>query len=276
MKDSNINLSAKSAPAIIARALLICVLLLSAACSSLSGTSVSEQSTQTVPVEATQSKRVPAPALYSVFDDKSRSVKSARIAPLQEQDLMALINILRRTGGELSFGLIGESSDRPLLRLRIPVPPAPPVKREVPNAFERAEQESVFQEEMESYEAKHQQWEMEANPRIDAFMQAARPRLQEPAKDKATDISSALARAELFLNEPGAVWPAETRRLIILNSDGIATTNLKPVEIKSGARLLLINGSGSLGMLEPLHPLRFESKQAALDYIAATEPGRNK
>jgi hypothetical protein len=118
--------------------------------------------------------------------------------------------------------------------------------------------------------------EIEVNQRIDAFMEAARPRLQEPAKDKATDISSALARAELFLNEPGAVWPAETHRLIILNSDGIATANRKPAEIKSGARLLLINGNGSLGMLEPLHPLRFESKQAALDYIAATELGRNK
>jgi hypothetical protein len=107
-------------------------------------------------------------------------------------------------------------------------------------------------------------------------MEAARPRLQEPAKDKTTDISSALDRAELFLNEPGAVWPTETHRLIILNSDGIATTNRQPVEIKSGARLLLINGSGSLGTLEPLHPLRFESKQAALAYIAATELGRNR
>jgi hypothetical protein len=276
MVDSNNKLSATSAAVIIACALLICISLLSAGCGWSSGTSLSEQSAQTVPVEASQSKRVLAPGLYSVFDDKSRSVKSARIAPLQEQDLRALINVLRQTGGELSFGLIGESSNRPLLRLRIPVPPAPPVKREAHNAFERAEQDSAFQEELESYEAKCKQLEMEVNQRIAAFMEAARPRLQEPAKDKATDIASALARAELFLNEPGEVWPAETHRLIILNSDGIATTNRNPVEIKSGARLLLINGSGSLGTLEPLHPLRFESKQAALDYIAAIELGRNK
>lgn len=226
-------------------------------------------------VEASQSQRL-VPGLYAVFDDKSRSVKSARIAPLQEQDMMALINVLRQTGGELSFGLIGESRMRPLLRLRIPVPPQLPVKRVSQNAFERAELDSAFQEEMEGYEAKRKRWETEVNERIASFKEAARPRLRERAKDKATDISSALARAELFLNEPGAVWPAETYRYIILNSDGIATTNRKPVEIKSGARLLLINGSGSLGTLASLRPLRFESKEAAFDFIAATELGRNK
>ena len=39
---------------------------------------------------------------------------------------------------------------------------------------------------------------------------------------------------------------------------------------------LLVNGSNSTGVLGSLHPLRFESKQAALDFIAATELGRDK
>ena len=275
MEDANYFSSAKTATAIIACALIICVALFSAGCGASPGSPLLDPSAKTVSVETRKSHRL-APGLYSVFDDKSGSVKSARLAPFQEQDLMALINVLRQTGGELSFGLIGESSNRPLLRLRIPVPPAPPVKRITQNAFERAEEDSAFQVEMENYEAKRKQWETDVNQRVAAFMEAARPRLQEPAKHKATDISSALARAELFLNEPGAAWPAETHRLIILNSDGIATTNRKPVEIKSGARLLLINGSGSLGTLEPLHPLRFESKQAAIDYVAATELGSNR
>lgn len=274
MGDSNNKLSATSGAVIITCALLFCVSLIFAGCGKSSGTPLSEQSAQSVAVKASQN--LSTPCLFSVFDDKSRSVKSARIAPIQEQDLLALINVLRQTGGELSFGLIGESRMRPLLRLRIPVSPPLPVKRNSQNAFERAEQDSAFQEAMESYEAKRKQWEADVNQRIAVFMEAARPRLHEPAKAKATDIASALARAELFLNEPGAVWPAETHRLIILNSDGIATTNRKPVEIKSGARLLLINGSGSLFRLEPLHPLRFESKQAALDYIASTELGRNR
>lgn len=276
MGDSNIKLSANTAAAIITCALIFCGSLLLAGCGTSSGTSLPDDSVHQTSVEPNKNRSPCVPGLYSIFDDKSRSANSARLAPLQEQDLRSLINVLRLTGGELSFGLIGERSDRPLLRLRVPLPPAPPVKRESQNAFERAEEDSAFLAAMESYETKRRQWETDVNERIATFMQAARPRLQQPAQDKATDIASALSRAEAFLNEPGAVWPTETHRYVILNSDGIATTNRQPVEIKSGARLLLINGSGSPGTLASLQPLRFESKQAALDYIAATELGRNR
>jgi hypothetical protein len=275
MGDSNFKLSARSATAFLTGLLLLGASLLSSGCALSART---EQSQQTVSIGGSQNKSSLVPGLYSVFDDKSRSVKSARIAPIQEQDLMTLINVLRQTGGELSFGLIGESSDRPLLRLRIPLPPSPPVHHDAQNPFERAEQDPAFQEEMENYNAKRLRWEAEVNQRIAAFLSAVRPRLQESARDKATDISSALARAELFLNEPDTVWPAETEKhkYIVLNSDGLDTVKRQPAEIRSGARLLLINGSGSLGTIASLQPLRFESKQAAFDFIAATELGRNR
>jgi hypothetical protein len=276
MRISKNHLPATSVTASLAGSLLLCVALLSSGCSSSYSTSLPDRHAHIESVETGKNQVITMPGLYAVFDDKSRSVKSARIAPVQEQDLMALINTLRQTAGELSFGLIGESSARPLLRLHIPVPPPHPVMRQAENPFERAEQDSAFQDEMKDYEPKHQHWEAEVNGRIEVFIEAARPRLREPARDRVTDISSALERAELFLNEPGAVWPAETHRYIILNSDGIATTNRKTVEIKSGARLLLINGSGSLRTIASLQPLRFESKQSALDFIAATELGRNR
>jgi hypothetical protein len=256
--------------------LVIFVSLLSTGCGKSNGSVSPEPNAQTEAVKRTQSQIALAPGLYSVFDDKSRSVKTARMSPIQEQDLKSLIDILRLTGGELTFGLIGESSDRPLQRLRIPVPPARPVKPEVQNAFERAEQDAAFQEQIETYEANYQHWEEAVNQRINAFLEAARPRLQEPARDKTTDVYSALARAELFLNEPSEVWPGQTHRYIILNSDGIDTARGKSVKIKSGARLLLVNGRNSTGVLDSLDPLRFESKQAALDFIAATELGRNQ
>lgn len=257
---------------------LLCAALLSSGCDATRSTSRQGRHDQVVSVETVKAQAATVPGLYAVFDDKSRSVKSARIAPLEEQDLQALINILRQTGGELAFGLIGEASDRPLLRLHITVPPARPVMREVENAFEHAEEESAFQDAMSDYEAKRQSWEAEVNRRAEAFVQAARTRLQEPARDHITDIPSALARAETFLSEPDAVWPTggKTHAYIILNSDGISTVNRKPVEIKSGARLLLINGSGSTGTIAQLKPLSFESKQAALDFIVATELGRNR
>lgn len=202
MRASNKEQSTRSFTASIICLIIFCVPLLNAGCGKSPGQSLPEQPAQTATVEAGRHEAALAPGLYAVFDDKSLSVRSARIAPLQEQDLLALINTLRQIGGELAFGLIGESSTRPLLRLRIPVPPMQPVSRLAQNPFERAEQDAAFQEEMKSYEAKRQDWEAEVNRRVQAFMQAARPRLPEPAKGKATDIASALLRAELFLNEP--------------------------------------------------------------------------
>jgi hypothetical protein len=206
------------------------------------------------------------PVLYVVFDDKSGSVASGRITPLRERDLLTLIDSLRLTGGELAFGLIGDSTDRPLLRIRIPIPPARPVKAKVQNAFERAEQDALFQERIEKFEAESKQRNNDIDQRVAAFMSAARPRLQERSVAKTSPINSALSRSELFLNEPATAWLRPPHRYIILNSDAIDTTKSALVPIKSGAKLVLINGTGSLGILGAQNPLRFESVQAALDF----------
>jgi hypothetical protein len=112
MGDSIHKPLAKSLAVFLIVSLLICVTLLSSGCTT---PAASVQSPPVAKGEITQNKSSHVPALYAVFDDKSGSVNSARISPIQEQDLMTLIDILRQTGGELAFGLIGESSDRPLL-----------------------------------------------------------------------------------------------------------------------------------------------------------------
>lgn len=271
----HVNSLIKSVFTLMAGLALSAVLLLSTGCDRSVGTTTKSDP----PIEsvvASQEQNTLVPALYAVFDDKSGSVKTARITPLCEQNLMALIDTLRLTGGELAFGLIGESTDRPLLRLRIPVPPQHPTMREVQNAFERAEQDALFQEQLEKYEGEMRYWKADVDQRVNDFLDAVRPRLQEKATAKRSPINSALTRSELFLNEPISTWPKAPHRYIILNSDAIDTTKSSPVTLKSGATLVLINGSGSLGVLGSLNPLQFESVQAALDHITATEIGGNK
>jgi hypothetical protein len=252
------------------------VLLLSTGCFSSKGTTGNTQNSNIESVLASPQQDAVAPVLFAGFDDESGSIKSARITRLQERDLVTLIDILRLTGGELAFGLIGDATDRPLLRLRIPVPPIRPAKTEIQNAFERAEQDAQFQGLVEKYEADVRHWKEDVDLRVNAFLDAVRPRLQGKAMARRSPIYTALTRSELFLNEPGNAWPMTPHRYIILNSDAIDTTKSTPVTIKSGATLILINGSGSVGVLESLHPLRFESIQAALEYITATEIRRNK
>lgn len=266
----------KSVLMLVASLVLLAALLLSTGCYRSDSSTDKPRNTRIESVVASQEQNALVPALYAVFEDKSKSVKSARITPLREQDIKALIDNIRLTGGELAFGLIGESTDRPLLRLRIPVPPPRPTKREVQNAFERAEWDALFQEQLEKYEADMGHWKADVDQRAGAFLDAVRPRLQEKAIAKRSPINSALTRSELFLNEPVTAWPRAPHRYIILNSDAIDTTKSAPATIKSGATLVIVNGSGSIGILESLNPLRFESVQAALDHITATEIGGNK
>ena len=155
-------------------------------------------------------------------------------------------------------------------------PPTQPSKPDVQNAFERAEQEALLQERLDKYAEDLNRWRDDVDSRVNSFMNAARGRLQGPMSGKTSPVYSALGRAELFLNEPAAVWGEQPRRFIIMNSDAVDTTKAKPVAIKSAATLMLVNGSGSLGVLATQHPLQFESVQSALDYIAAAEKGGGK
>lgn len=266
----------KSALMLASALALFVLLVFTTGCFSSESKTPDPQNTQAESVATARTQTRLVPALYAVFDDKTGSTASARITPIQEHDLLVLVDNLRLTGGELAYGLIGESTDRPLLRLRVGVPPARPIMQEVQNAFERAEQEARFQEELEKYESDLKQWKKDVDRSVSSFLEAVRPRLLEKATAKRSPINSALTRSELFLNEPTDSWPVTPHRYIILNSDAIDTTKSARVTIKSGATLILINGSGSLGVIESLNPLRFESVQAALDHITATEIGRKK
>lgn len=229
-----------------------------------------------MPPAADQEQNAFAPRLYCVLNDKSASVKSARMAPLTEGDLVALIEILRRTGGALAYGEIGESKDRPLVRLHVTAPPAPPQKPDSQNAFERSEQEGRYEEQSATHKAEYEKWEAEVNRKAEAFLEEVRPRLRSPAHDRATDLNAALSRADLFLGEPA--WPESAHPYVILNSDGVNTVrHSPPFKFRSRARIVLVNGTGSVGnVLGPLDPLRFESLQSALQFIADTEVGRKK
>jgi hypothetical protein len=44
-----------------------------------------------------------------------------------------------------------------------------------------------------------------------------------------------------------------------------------PLTMTSGARLIIVNASGSVGSLESLRPLRFESMDAAINFVYKTE-----
>jgi hypothetical protein len=106
-----------------------------------------------------------------------------------------------------------------------------------------------------------------------AFVRSIEPLLARPADAPATDIFSALRRADVLLSEPN-VFPRGTSNVVILVSDGVETVaaGAAAPRLNAPAEIVLVNGTGAIGSLATLTPVRFESLDAALRY-AVTEGG---
>lgn len=226
----------------------------------------SQSTTPVAPVTSAAS-----PLAVVIFDDKSSSVQSGRMVPLTENDVQAGLDLVKTTGGVLALGFIGETSDRPLLRVSLAPPPMAPPPPDAANPFQRRAQEETYRQQWSLYAARRQEWEADTNRQVEMFLVAARPRLQAPATQRATGIHEALARAALLLNEPAL---QSGRRFILLNTDGLATTPHAPVNLPPGTRLLLCNGTGSTGALAVYASAvqRFEAVRPALDELRSATP----
>jgi hypothetical protein len=200
-----------------------------------------------------------------MLDARVPQISAATLAPIFER--------LQTSGGELAIGFIRERSDAALLRLYIPTPPEPPLTRSLPkNIFAAASARKREDEERRRYEALRRAWRAEASARVNAFASAVAPLLARQPDALRTDIRSALVRADLFLAEPTACGRT-AKNLVILVTDGIDNVNASdPPRMKAPADVLLVNGAGTVAYLAPLHPVRFESLEAALRF-AFTEGG---
>src|SRR5262249_42273600 len=121
-------------------------------------------------------------------------------------------------------------------------------------------------EERARYNARQQAWHADAAMRINAFAESIAP-LFENADAPATDIHAALLRADVFVSEPNA-FTQPVQNIVILVTDGVETVDPEtPAKFGGPAELVLVNGTGSEGQLEALHPTRFESLDAAIRYV---------
>jgi hypothetical protein len=217
----------------------------------------------------------PPPALsqqpimrVALFIDQTGSMEQARVAHVTADSVTPLLDRLQVAGGELAVGLIRDRSDAPLARVFVPVPPSPPVfqARKAANIFEKAKERRREDEERARYAARQQAWHADAAARINAFTESIAS-LFENADAPATDIHAALLRGDVFVAEPNAFGQPVTN-VVILVTDGVETVNPEtPAQFRAPAELLLVNGTGSEGQLEALHPIRFEALDAAVRYV---------
>ncbi len=201
-----------------------------------------------------------------ILQDVTGSMKEAHTQPITVEELQAAIELIRSRGGELGFGLIGEQSDRSLLRLAIEPPPvAPPEPSEPSNPLRRPRWQREHQEWEQARQRNEQRWKEETEKRKQAFLAEAQRRLEAPVAGR-SDICGGIRRGDLMLAEP---FSGGHIAFLMLITDGLHNVRGSdcPKTLSSSARLLLVNGAGILGVVGKYKPTRFESVRAALEFI---------
>jgi hypothetical protein len=246
------------------RVVLIFILCLLTACSAPTAETAPPLQTAAPPA---------APFRGIAFVDQTASMREARIGRITPASFAPIYERLMTSGGEFGLGLIRDRSDGPLARLYVPAPPAPPTASTVraKNIFDAAALRKREDAAQADYKARLRTWHSEAAARVSVFRSTIGPLLDANADARLTDIRSALLRAEVFLAEPTS-FRAAAASVILLVTDGVETVNpSESPHLAVAARVLLVNGTGNLGCLGELHPIRFEGLDAAVRF--AVEEG---
>ncbi|MCI0603396.1 hypothetical protein L0156_10325 [bacterium] len=224
---------------------------------------------------STQSVETPAvtqqpPLKIVVFQDKTASTGWTRTEQLKYEDIQPLVTLIRKHGGELAVGLVAERSNLSLVRVRTDVPLVKPV--EPPkngNVFDVAQKIGQYRKQLAEYEKIKAEKEEKEAAREKEFEEQVRKLFSLPASRKRTDIWGALRRADLFLSESDQSWKAPTEKYALFCSDGQDTAHGPKYSMKSKAKLIIVNGSASLGNMEGIDIIAFESMSAAVQHLLA-------
>lgn len=218
----------------------------------------------------------------AVLLDYSGSTQRTFTPQVTAEDLRPALEIVGH-GGELAVGLITDRSTRSLLRLRVePFTDRAPSEPRERNPLRQATEHHKYCQQLERYCARWQEWKARRESDLQTFQSQLVQLLNHPANAPRTDICTALFRADLFLNEPG--WSMPVRKILLVVSDGqdnvgsaLSSQGLDggsvqrrcPPLTDAETQVLVVTGWPDLGVLAPLHPVRFESVGAALQYLVS-------
>jgi hypothetical protein len=215
-----------------------------------------------------------APVRVVLLQDKTGSANWTRTPQLVITDFNPLMDLIKTNSGEIALGLIRDSSNRGLLRLRVDLPPVEPPKP-VPTGrpFDDMRATKTYRTASTVYQNDLEAWQKRTESEIAAFKSQAVPLLEQKANAPATDVWGALVRADRLLSEPSPGGAPSAHAWLLVASDlyhNAGPARTQGLSIR--ARLVVIN-SGQTASLAPLKPVRFEAIAPALRYVVDTEKG---
>jgi len=224
---------------------------------------------QTVAVEKPDDSNL-KPIKVVCMIDKTLSSKETRTEPCGQDTFKPLLAALCKSGGEAAFGIISDTSNSTFLRIRIlPSPPKPQMPEQKDNAFIVARLMEDYRAKKAIYQNEYQKWQASADAEVQEFMPKLEELIAQPATYRKTEIYEALRRATLFLTEPDMAFPESLPRHIVFISDCIhdASSAAPMKHLNINAKLVIANGSGSVGSISALNPICFESVSSALRFV---------
>jgi hypothetical protein len=215
----------------------------------------------------------------AVLLDKTGSAPKFGVPQPEMDTFELLIGVISSRGGDLRVGPINDHQPDAMIRLRVSPPPANqpvPPKETTGNSFIDQEKMENYLAQKSEFDSAYQRWHEGVERDAARFQQQLKVLLLEPPTAPRTDILDAIRRADLFLSEPQPLGQQPVHRYLICSTDGLNNVHASPLTMSSGARLIIVNASGSVGSLESLRPLQFESLDAAIDFVQKTEVSKKE
>ena len=228
--------------------------------------------TETISDRAVNAASAPCePLKVGALFDVTKSMADSQIVPPSVADFEPLLKRIEACGGEIGVGLIDEKPGAPLLRYHADPSPAPPHLTPGNNAISAAIDRNT---KMAAYEERRQAWEKDQDRQaaLADFRTGLDPILSRRLDARFSPVWISVRRISVFMAEPVTFNGVAPRKYCLLITDGQDTTTAPPATLPPDLNgIAVINGSGSVGVLGVLHPVRFESLSAALAWVLQKE-----
>ncbi|HEU4453396.1 MAG TPA: hypothetical protein VFR81_10060 [Longimicrobium sp.] len=204
-----------------------------------------------------------------VLLDISGSMDTARIDTLHSSELLSAATLFGPCGGELAFGLIGESPPARLQLLSLPA--RPPLRDTVKirdNAYEGAQDRNTNANIRQQNASTVDRWRHETEERRRQFGRNVDHLLRTTSKTNKSPVCEATRRADRFLREA----PSQSAKLFaILITDGADTTQRDPCPVLSSrAEVILVKDGDDAHNLRSVVTRHVSSFASALRIISNT------
>jgi hypothetical protein len=209
------------------------------------------------------------PLLILVWLDQTPSRYSNGVPQATVVDFEPLLQVLEQNGGELAVGAIRDMSNRPLIRCHFDEPPISNAQEpdRTANVFARQQATKKYARALHDDVARVTEW-LGRNAKLRSGCRTALSNAVAKTTDAPrTDMNGALLRTKLLLDEPQTSWSLPPQRYAVMITDGIGNVNGPAPDSLGETKLLIVNSAGSLGTLEGLRPLRFESIASAFRFV---------